>query len=109
MDFCATTPDNLALPNNLSHTAKTLPVLIKWVHKNAPRKQAANLWLMNHSNSIFGAATNANHRRTGVATDSGASAPKLAKQMAIAADFERVYKIGPVFQAENSSTSCHMS
>ncbi|OAV93887.1 hypothetical protein PTTG_27132 [Puccinia triticina 1-1 BBBD Race 1] len=29
--------------------------------------------------------------------------------MAIAADFERVYEIGPVFRAENSSTSCHMS
>ncbi|WAR58069.1 hypothetical protein PtB15_5B301 [Puccinia triticina] len=54
----------------------------------------------------------------GVATESGASvfklgyfeqtaflaqSPQLIKQMAIAADFERVYEIGPVFRAENST------
>ncbi|WAQ84297.1 hypothetical protein PtA15_4A750 [Puccinia triticina] len=33
-----------------------------------------------------------------------AQSPQLAKQMAIAADFERVYEIGPVFRAENSNT-----
>jgi aspartyl-tRNA synthetase len=60
----------------------------------------------------------------GAATESGASvfklgyfeqtaflaqSPQLAKQMAIAADFERVYEIGPVFRAENSNTYRHMS
>jgi aspartyl/asparaginyl-tRNA synthetase len=33
----------------------------------------------------------------------------LAKQMAIAADFERVYEIGPVFRAENANTHRHMT
>lgn len=60
----------------------------------------------------------------GTATESGASvfevsyfkgkaflaqSPQLAKQMAIAADFERVYEIGPVFRAENSNTHRHMT
>jgi aspartyl-tRNA synthetase len=60
----------------------------------------------------------------GAATESGASvfklayfdqtaflaqSPQLAKQMAIAADFDRVYEIGPVFRAENSNTYRHMS
>ncbi|KAI0704863.1 hypothetical protein BC835DRAFT_1315457 [Cytidiella melzeri] len=60
----------------------------------------------------------------GAATESGASvfkvdyfkgsaflaqSPQLAKQMAIAADFERVYEIGPVFRAENSFTHRHMT
>lgn len=60
----------------------------------------------------------------GAATESGASvfkvgyfkgnaflaqSPQLAKQMAIAADFERVYEIGPVFRAENSRTHRHMT
>lgn len=60
----------------------------------------------------------------GAATESGASvfkvnyfkgsaflaqSPQLAKQMAIAADFERVYEIGPVFRAENSNTHRHMT
>ncbi|KAI9617352.1 hypothetical protein H4Q26_013224 [Puccinia striiformis f. sp. tritici PST-130] len=35
--------------------------------------------------------------------------PQLAKQMAIAADFDRVYEIGPVFRAENSNTYRHMT
>ncbi|KAF7343635.1 Aspartate-trna ligase [Mycena sanguinolenta] len=54
----------------------------------------------------------------GAATESGASvfnvsyfkgnaflapSPQLAKQMAIAADFERVYEIGPVFHAEDAN------
>jgi aspartyl-tRNA synthetase len=38
-----------------------------------------------------------------------AQSPQLAKQMAIAADFERVYEIGPVFRAENSNTHRHMT
>ncbi|OAV99529.1 hypothetical protein PTTG_25402 [Puccinia triticina 1-1 BBBD Race 1] len=60
----------------------------------------------------------------GAATESGASvfklgyfeqtaflaqSPQLAKQMAIAADFECVYEIGPVFWAENSNTYRHMT
>jgi aspartyl/asparaginyl-tRNA synthetase len=38
-----------------------------------------------------------------------AQSPQLAKQMAIAADFGRVYEIGPVFRAENSFTHRHMT
>jgi len=60
----------------------------------------------------------------GAATESGASvfkigyfkgeaylaqSPQLAKQMAIAADFERVYEIGPVFRAENANTHRHLT
>ncbi|WVQ65914.1 aspartate-tRNA(Asn) ligase [Kwoniella botswanensis] len=60
----------------------------------------------------------------GAATESGASvfkvqyfngtaflaqSPQLAKQMAIAGDFERVYEIGPVFRAEDSNTHRHMT
>lgn len=60
----------------------------------------------------------------GAATESGASvfqveyfgrpaflaqSPQLAKQMSIAADFGRVYEIGPVFRAENSNTHRHLT
>ncbi|QRV87478.1 asparaginyl-tRNA synthetase [Ceratobasidium sp. AG-Ba] len=38
-----------------------------------------------------------------------AQSPQLAKQMAIGADFERVYEIGPVFRAENSFTHRHLT
>ena len=38
-----------------------------------------------------------------------AQSPQLAKQMAIASDFERVYEIGPVFRAEDSNTHRHMT
>lgn len=38
-----------------------------------------------------------------------AQSPQLAKQMAIAADFNRVYEIGPVFRAENSNTHRHLT
>ncbi|KAI9789309.1 MAG: hypothetical protein M1833_002433, partial [Piccolia ochrophora] len=38
-----------------------------------------------------------------------AQSPQLAKQMAISADFERVYEIGPVFRAENSNTHRHLT
>ncbi|GBE88210.1 Aspartate--tRNA ligase, cytoplasmic [Sparassis crispa] len=34
--------------------------------------------------------------------------PQLMKQMAIAADFERVYKIGPICRTEDSNTHRHM-
>jgi nondiscriminating aspartyl-tRNA synthetase len=60
----------------------------------------------------------------GAATESGASvfevnyfgrpaflaqSPQLAKQMAIASDFDRVYEIGAVFRAENSNTHRHLT
>ncbi|KAG8525676.1 uncharacterized protein KY384_000436 [Bacidia gigantensis] len=38
-----------------------------------------------------------------------AQSPQLGKQMCIAADFERVYEIGPVFRAENSNTHRHLT
>ncbi|GJJ09741.1 hypothetical protein Clacol_003965 [Clathrus columnatus] len=60
----------------------------------------------------------------GAATESGASvfkvgyfkgdaflaqSPQLHKQMCIAADFERVFEIGPVFRAEDSNTHRHLT
>jgi ergosteryl-3beta-O-L-aspartate synthase len=60
----------------------------------------------------------------GAATESGASvfkvgyfgrdaflaqSPQLGKQMAISADFGRVFEIGPVFRAENSNTHRHLT
>ena len=60
----------------------------------------------------------------GSATESGASifklgyfgrdaslaqSPQLAKQMAVASDFDKVYEIGPVFRAENSNTHRHLT
>jgi aspartyl-tRNA synthetase len=38
-----------------------------------------------------------------------AQSPQLAKQMAIAGDFERVYEICPVFRAEDSNTHRHLT
>ncbi|KAL7274346.1 aspartate--tRNA ligase dps1 [Rhizina undulata] len=38
-----------------------------------------------------------------------AQSPQLYKQMLIAADFERVFEIAPVFRAENSQTHRHMT
>ncbi len=38
-----------------------------------------------------------------------AQSPQLYKQMCIAADFKRVYEIGPVFRAENSNTARHLT
>ncbi|MCL4142827.1 UNVERIFIED_CONTAM: hypothetical protein GTU68_013861, partial [Idotea baltica] len=38
-----------------------------------------------------------------------AQSPQLYKQMAIAADFERVFTVGPVFRAENSNTHRHLT
>ena len=37
-----------------------------------------------------------------------AQSPQLYKQMAIAADMERVMEVGPVFRAENSNTRRHL-
>lgn len=37
-----------------------------------------------------------------------AQSPQLYKQMALCADFERVFEIGPVFRAENSFTNRHL-
>lgn len=37
-----------------------------------------------------------------------AQSPQLYKQMAIQADFQRVFEIGPVFRAENSHTHRHL-
>mmetsp|Transcript_16109 Transcript_16109/g.40393 ORF Transcript_16109/g.40393 Transcript_16109/m.40393 type:complete len:549 (-) Transcript_16109:228-1874(-) len=37
-----------------------------------------------------------------------AQSPQLYKQMAISADFGRVFEIGPVFRAENSNTHRHL-
>uniref|UniRef100_A0A7S4BYA0 aspartate--tRNA ligase n=1 Tax=Chrysotila carterae TaxID=13221 RepID=A0A7S4BYA0_CHRCT len=37
-----------------------------------------------------------------------AQSPQLYKQMAIAADMDRVFEIGPVFRAENSNTRRHL-
>ena len=38
-----------------------------------------------------------------------AQSPQTSKEIAIGADFERVYEIGPVFRAENSNTHRHMT
>jgi len=38
-----------------------------------------------------------------------AQSPQLYKQMAICADFERVFEIAPVFRAENSQTHRHLT
>lgn len=63
-------------------------------------------------------------RLQGAATESGANvfklgyfgrdsflaqSPQLAKQMAVASDFERVYEVGAVFRAENSNTHRHLT
>lgn len=37
-----------------------------------------------------------------------AQSPQLYKQMAISADMERVFEVGPVFRAENSNTRRHL-
>mmetsp|Transcript_9897 Transcript_9897/g.26311 ORF Transcript_9897/g.26311 Transcript_9897/m.26311 type:complete len:550 (+) Transcript_9897:51-1700(+) len=38
-----------------------------------------------------------------------AQSPQLYKQMAICADFERVFEVAPVFRAENSNTHRHLT
>jgi len=37
-----------------------------------------------------------------------AQSPQLYKQMALCADFQRVFEVGPVFRAENSNTNRHL-
>jgi aspartyl/asparaginyl-tRNA synthetase len=37
-----------------------------------------------------------------------AQSPQLYKQMALCADFDRVFEIGPVFRAEDSNTNRHL-
>jgi aspartyl/asparaginyl-tRNA synthetase len=37
-----------------------------------------------------------------------AQSPQLYKQMAICADLERVFEVGPIFRAENSNTHRHL-
>ncbi|RPD63010.1 aspartate-tRNA ligase [Lentinus tigrinus ALCF2SS1-6] len=66
-----------------------------------------------HSPKLQGAATESGASVFQVSYFKGkaflAQSPQLAKQMAIAADFERVYEIGPVFRAEDSNTHRHMT
>jgi len=66
-----------------------------------------------HSPKLQGAATESGSSVFKVQYFKGsaflAQSPQLAKQMAIAADFERVYEIGPVFRAEDSNTPRHMT
>ncbi|KAH0590666.1 hypothetical protein H2248_000796 [Termitomyces sp. 'cryptogamus'] len=66
-----------------------------------------------HSPKLQGAATESGASVFKVSYFKGnaylAQSPQLAKQMAIAADFERVYEIGPVFRAEDSNTYRHMT
>ncbi|KAH9982485.1 aspartate-tRNA ligase [Lactifluus volemus] len=66
-----------------------------------------------HSPKLQGAATESGASVFRVSYFKGnaflAQSPQLAKQMAIAADFERVYEIGPVFRAEDSNTHRHLT
>ncbi|KAJ7487662.1 hypothetical protein B0H11DRAFT_2157074 [Mycena galericulata] len=66
-----------------------------------------------HSPKLSGAATESGASVFKVSYFKGsaflAQSPQLAKQMAIAADFERVYEIGPVFRAEDSNTHRHLT
>jgi len=73
----------------------------------------ANGFLEIHSPKLQGAATESGASVFKVGYFKGnaylAQSPQLAKQMAIAADFEKVYEIGPVFRAEDSNTHRHMT
>ncbi|KAK7058916.1 aspartate--tRNA ligase dps1 [Paramarasmius palmivorus] len=66
-----------------------------------------------HSPKLQGAATESGASVFKVSYFKGnaflAQSPQLAKQMCIAADFERVYEIGPVFRAEDSNTHRHLT
>ncbi|KAF4623433.1 hypothetical protein D9613_001857 [Agrocybe pediades] len=74
---------------------------------------SAHNFLEIHSPKLQGAATESGASVFKVSYFKGnaylAQSPQLAKQMAIAADFERVYEIGPVFRAEDSNTHRHMT
>ncbi|TFK30492.1 aspartate-tRNA ligase [Coprinopsis marcescibilis] len=73
----------------------------------------SNGFLEIHSPKLQGAATESGASVFKVSYFKGnaflAQSPQLAKQMAIAADFERVYEIGPVFRAEDSNTHRHLT
>ncbi|KAF5356230.1 hypothetical protein D9756_003807 [Leucocoprinus leucothites] len=73
----------------------------------------ANRFTEIHSPKLQGAATESGASVFKVGYFKGnaylAQSPQLAKQMVIAADFERVYEIGPVFRAEDSNTHRHMT
>ncbi|EKM83834.1 hypothetical protein AGABI1DRAFT_66838 [Agaricus bisporus var. burnettii JB137-S8] len=73
----------------------------------------ANRFVEIHSPKLQGAATESGASVFKVGYFKGnaylAQSPQLAKQMAIAADFERVYEIGPVFRAEDSNTHRHLT
>jgi nondiscriminating aspartyl-tRNA synthetase len=66
-----------------------------------------------HSPKLQGAATESGASVFKVSYFKGnaflAQSPQLAKQMCIAADFERVYEVGPVFRAEDSNTHRHLT
>ncbi|KAF8581666.1 aspartyl-tRNA synthetase [Ramaria rubella] len=66
-----------------------------------------------HSPKLQGAATESGASVFKVSYFKGdaflAQSPQLAKQMCIAADFERVFEIGPVFRAENANTHRHLT
>lgn len=66
-----------------------------------------------HSPKLQGAATESGASVFKVSYFKGnaflAQSPQFSKQMAIAADFGRVYEIGPVFRAEDSNTPRHMT
>ncbi|KAG5653060.1 hypothetical protein H0H81_002440 [Sphagnurus paluster] len=74
---------------------------------------SANGFIEIHSPKLQGAATESGASVFKVSYFKGtaylAQSPQLAKQMAIAADFERVYEIGPVFRAEDSNTHRHLT
>lgn len=73
----------------------------------------ANRFIEIHSPKLQGGATESGASVFRVDYFKGnaylAQSPQLPKQMAIAADFERVYEIGPVFRAEDSNTHRHMT
>ncbi|KAJ7786380.1 hypothetical protein B0H16DRAFT_1708556 [Mycena metata] len=74
---------------------------------------SSNGFIEIHSPKLQGAATESGASVFKVSYFKGnaflAQSPQLAKQMAIAADFERVYEIGPVFRAEDSNTPRHLT
>ncbi|KAJ7595610.1 hypothetical protein C8J56DRAFT_1160012 [Mycena floridula] len=74
---------------------------------------SSNEFIEIHSPKLQGAATESGASVFKVSYFKGsaflAQPPQLVKQMAIAADFERVYEIGPVFRAEDANTHRHMT
>lgn len=66
-----------------------------------------------HTPKLLGAATEggANVFKVGYFNKDAflAQSPQFYKQMLIAADYERVFEVGPIFRAENSNTHRHMT